>query len=64
MTVETWSERDERQYQRIIRAELDLGKSEELAEEIAWRTVQLQRMAEGCDRAETAGDSRLGAASP
>lgn len=47
MIAETWSDRDERQYQRVRRTELQLGKSEELAEEIAWRTVQLQRMADG-----------------
>lgn len=47
MTEKTWTDRDERQYQRIRRTELHLGKSEELAEEIAWRTVQLQRMVNG-----------------
>lgn len=47
MNGESWSDRDERQYQRVIRTELNLGKSEELAEEIAWRTVQLRRMFSG-----------------
>lgn len=51
-----WTDEDERSYERVRRSELELGKSEELAEEIAIRTVQLQRRAEG----RTAGRAGAG----
>ena len=44
---EAWSEKDERMYEHIKRSELDRGKSESKAEEIAARTVNRQRREEG-----------------
>ena len=64
MIRESWSDRDERQYRRIRRTELGLGKSEELAEEIAWRTVQLQRMARGLPAGGARGAERLPTSGP
>jgi hypothetical protein len=44
---EAWSEKDERMYEHIKRSELERGKSESKAEEIAARTVNRQRREEG-----------------
>ncbi|TWT74219.1 Rho termination factor N-terminal domain-containing protein [Allorhodopirellula solitaria] len=38
-----WSDKDERQYEHVKDSELDRGKSEDEAEEIAARTVNKQR---------------------
>ncbi|MCC9642788.1 Rho termination factor N-terminal domain-containing protein [Rhodopirellula sp. JC740] len=43
----TWTDKDERQYEHIKENELDRGKDEESAEEIAARTVNKQRRKEG-----------------
>jgi plasmid stabilization system protein ParE len=42
-----WSEKDERQYERIRRSSLERGESEERAREIAARTVNKHRREEG-----------------
>ena len=42
-----WSDKDERQYEAVKDSELDRGKSEERAKEIAARTVNKQRRKEG-----------------
>lgn len=43
----TWTDKEERQYQHIKESELDRGRSEEEAEEIAARTVNKQRRQSG-----------------
>lgn len=42
-----WSAKDERQYEHIKDSELERGRSEDKAEEIAARTVNAQRRKEG-----------------
>lgn len=42
-----WSKKDERQYAHIKQSEKDRGKSNDLAQEIAARTVNKQRRKEG-----------------
>jgi hypothetical protein len=42
-----WSKKDERQYEHVKQSELDSGRSEDRAEEIAARTVNKQRREEG-----------------
>ena len=42
-----WSEKDERQYEHVKESELDQGRSEKRAEEIAGATVNKQRSKEG-----------------
>jgi plasmid stabilization system protein ParE len=42
-----WSDKDERQYDHVKESELDRGRSEDRAEEIAARTVNKQRREEG-----------------
>ena len=42
-----WSDKDERQYQHVKQSELDRGRSQDRAEEIAARTVNKQRREEG-----------------
>lgn len=44
---QSWSQKDKRQYQHIKSSELDRGKPEERAKEIAARTVNQQRREEG-----------------
>ena len=44
---DAWSSKDERQYRHIRQSEKKRGKSEELANEIAARTVNKQRRQEG-----------------
>ncbi|WP_417381118.1 Rho termination factor N-terminal domain-containing protein [Gimesia sp.] len=43
----SWTDKDEKQYQHIRRSELDRGKPEDKAEEIAARTVNKQRRQAG-----------------
>ena len=43
----SWTDKDQRQYEAIKASELEQGKSEELAKEIAARTVNKQRRSEG-----------------
>lgn len=42
-----WSKKDERQYEHVKESELEQGRSEERAKEIAARTVNKQRSKEG-----------------
>ena len=42
-----WSDKDERQYEHVKKSELERGRSEDRAEEIAARTVNKQRREEG-----------------
>lgn len=44
---DVWRDKDERMYQHIKQTQLDEGKSEDEAEEIASRTVNKQRREEG-----------------
>lgn len=50
---DAWSDKDERQYEHVKKSELDRGKSESQAEEIASRTVNKQRREEGRTGNET-----------
>jgi len=43
----SWSRKDERQYEHIKESELERGASEDLAQEIAARTVNKHRREEG-----------------
>jgi phage terminase small subunit len=47
MPPEAWSRKDERQYKHILESELESGRPEERAKEIAARTVNDQRRKEG-----------------
>lgn len=53
MPQEAWSDKDERQYEHVKESELEKGRSEERAEEIAARTVNKQRREEGRTENET-----------
>lgn len=44
---DAWSDKDERQFEHVKESELDRGRSEDKAEEIAARTVNKQRRKEG-----------------
>lgn len=44
---QSWSDKDERMYQHIRKQQIEDGKSEQEAEEIAARTVNKQRSKEG-----------------
>ena len=58
MSPEAWSRKDERMYEHVKESELDEGRSEDRAEEIAARTVNKQRRQEGrtkSDRETTSG---------
>lgn len=57
---EAWSPRDERQYEHVKQSELDRGRSEERAKEVAARTVNQQRREE--DR--TPNDMTQGTGNP
>ena len=43
----SWTAKDERQYEAVKQSELERGRSEERAKEIAGRTVNKQRRLEG-----------------
>ena len=47
MPQQAWSSKDERQYEHVKESALERGRSEDRAEEIAARTVNKQRRAEG-----------------
>ena len=47
MPQKAWSEKRERQYEHVKESELDAGRSEDRAEEIAARTVNKQRAQSG-----------------
>lgn len=53
MPQEAWSDKDERQYEHVKESELEKGRSEEKAEEIAAATVNQQRRQEGRTENET-----------
>jgi hypothetical protein len=55
MPQEAWSDKDERQYEHVKESEMERGRSEEDAEEIAARTVNQQRQKEGRTRNATPG---------
>lgn len=44
---EAWSKKDERMYEHVKESELEKGRSEDRAEEIAARTVNKRRREEG-----------------
>jgi hypothetical protein len=48
-----WSSKDERQYEHVKDSELDRGRSEDRAEEIAARTVNKQRRTDGRTKDQT-----------
>jgi len=50
MPTEAWSEKRERQYEHIKESEREQGRSEEVAEEIAARTVNKERARHGESR--------------
>jgi hypothetical protein len=59
---EAWTRKDERQYEHVKESELERGKSEDTAEEIAARTVNKQRRLEGRtpnQRTQGTGNPRL-----
>jgi hypothetical protein len=58
MPQKAWSDKDERQYEKVKQSEKRRGRSEERAQEIAARTVNKQRRKEG--RVETATTSGTG----
>lgn len=60
MPQDAWSDKDERQYEHVKQSELERGRSEERAEEIASRTVNKQRQREG----RTANDTTSGTGNP
>lgn len=47
MPPQAWTDKQERQYERIKDSALDRGRSEDKAEEIAARTVNKQRRQQG-----------------
>lgn len=47
MPQQAWTNKEERQYQHVRQSELERGRSEDRAEEIAARTVNKQRREEG-----------------
>lgn len=47
MPQQKWTSKDERQYEHVKESELDRGRSEDRAQEIAARTVNKQRRKEG-----------------
>jgi hypothetical protein len=51
MPHSAWSEKRERQYEHVKESELDAGRSEDRAQEIAARTVNKQRAEHGETRA-------------
>jgi len=57
MPQDAWSDKDERQYEHVKESELEEGKSEDRAEEIAARTVNKQRRKEGRTERETTSGS-------
>jgi len=47
MPVKAWSAKDERQYEHVKESELNRGRNEDKAKEIAARTVNKERREEG-----------------
>jgi hypothetical protein len=50
-----WNDKDERQYKHVLDSELERGRSEDRAKEIAARTVNEPRRREGRTRNRTTG---------
>lgn len=57
---DAWSNKDERMYEHVKESELDRGRSQDRAEEIAARTVNQQRREEG----RTPNDTTQGTGNP
>ena len=53
MPQSSWTKKDERQYERIKKSQLERGSSEDRAQEIAARTVNKRRREEGRSRNRT-----------
>lgn len=53
MPQQAWSDKRERQYEHIKEGELERGRSEDRAEEIAARTVNKQRREAGETKSQT-----------
>jgi len=53
MPQQAWSDKRERQYEHIKEGELERGRSEDRAEEIAARTVNKQRRGAGETKSQT-----------
>src|SRR5690606_36811914 len=53
MPQQAWSDKRERQYEHIKEGELERGRSEDRAEEIAARTVNKQRRQAGETKSQT-----------
>ena len=60
MPQDAWSDKDERMYDHVKESELEQGRSEDRAEEIAARTVNQQRQKEG----RTDNDTTQGTGNP
>lgn len=60
MPQESWSDKDERQYEHVKKSEKERGRSDSRAEEIAARTVNDQRRKEG----RTENESTSGTGNP
>src|SRR5262245_57797841 len=58
MPGRSWSDKDERQFEHVKESELERGRTEDRAEEIAARTVNKERFAEG--RTETTRSKATG----
>jgi plasmid stabilization system protein ParE len=58
MPQQAWSDKRERQYEHIKQGLLDQGRSEELAEEIAARTVNKERARHGESRTASRTSTR------
>ena len=56
MPPRAWSDKRERQYEHIRKSELEQGRSEDRAEEIAARTVNRERAEHGETKGSTGGD--------
>ena len=56
MPQDAWSPKRERQYEHVKESELDAGRSEDRAEEIAARTVNKERAEKGETKASRRRD--------
>lgn len=53
-----WSNKDERQYKHVRKSELEEGRTEKRAEQIAAATVNKQRSSEGRTKSSTGKSSK------
>jgi len=58
MPQKSWSEKRERQYEHVKESEVEAGRSEEKAEEIAARTVNKERARKGETKKSSKKDSK------